>query len=300
LPFDPALSASAEALIPVESAPAPEAPAPEAPQAPTESNTPTPDAPSVDTGATPQDSHLDIDLSGLDPELAAKIRAGYLRQSDYTRKTQEVAQLRQFMEQSGLQDLTPLQEAWSLASTLTSDPLTVYNRLSEALAQRGLIQPATAQPGVEEYGAGDEEYSELPPHVQQKLQQFEAFQQRFEQAEAQRHAEAQEQAALRSLEAEYTTQVDTIKRLHQDYEQEDIDNITAFAFATGGNMIAANEMYQSLNQRTLSRYLNTKAAVPNTVTVPNGQGHAEIPTSVKTIAEAGQIARQMLAASGDI
>lgn len=263
----------------LDSATADPAPAPEATpvEASAVENTSAETAP-VEQGTTAQpDSHTDIDLSALSPEYQAafeKLRAEGMMRADYTQKTQALAEERRQLEALG--DFAALQEARQLAATLQSDPQAFYKRLGDHLGVQ-----ATATDDYEEEPTG----FQIPPELQRELD--ETRQWRSQMQEQQRLAEAAEA---------FNNNLNQIREGHPEYKERDLDRVSAFGFATGGNLVAANDLYQEMRREIISEFIASKEAVPTSVTVPaGGATHAEVPRQVSSWDEAKKIARETIA-----
>jgi hypothetical protein len=119
------ISATADFSADVESSPASEGLGETTSyEAPVESSTPSdsgydaPDNGSIQESAEPIESLFELDGT---PITLDEAKNGYLRQSDYTKKTQELAEMR-----------SRLAEAEAITEALRSDPISTLNALSEA------------------------------------------------------------------------------------------------------------------------------------------------------------------------
>lgn len=100
---------------------------------------------------------------------------------------------KQFVEQGT--DPTALQTAMQLTQLLENDPQSVYDFLGQRLG----VGQEDPEEGLEQYGAGQENAMEIPPHVQAQLDQLTQFQQ---QTIAQQQEWAQQQQYQADLETE--------------------------------------------------------------------------------------------------
>ena len=116
----------------------------------------TADTPVVSTeGATEPADHT-VKIDGVEQQVSlSELRDGYQRQSDYTRKTQELASERE-----------RLQQAEAIVSALESDPTGTLTALGQAFG----VDTPTPQPQQSSY----DEWQEGPDPTQQRLQSLEA------------------------------------------------------------------------------------------------------------------------------
>lgn len=89
-----------------------------------------------------------------------------------------------FIERGVTPDL--LEQAMGLVQLVESDPQGFYNTLGQYLGQGAEGE----QESLEEFGDGQENTADLPPHVQQQLEQALQFQQQFIQQQQQQQQEA--------------------------------------------------------------------------------------------------------------
>ena len=130
-------------------------------------------------------------------------------ESAQTRITNLNSQLKGFEGFAPLveQGYTPetLQQAMGLVQLIESDPQAIYDRLG-ALLNQGEDEP---QEGLEEFGAGQENAAEIPPHIMARLEAAEQFQQQFleqqQQFEQQQQEAQQIEAAGKELDQEMST-----------------------------------------------------------------------------------------------
>lgn len=188
-------------------------------------------------------------------------------QADYTRKTQEIAEQRKMYQQFEEYGIDPnyALEAVGFLQRLDTDPAFAAEVASHLSPQRE--QPMIAQQPIAESTPNDVEgYENLPPALQYELNQMRQFREEVlagqEQAEMMGELE-QEESMIR---AQYT-----------HYDDSDIENIYNLAYATDGDLIAAQQLYNSMEQGVLNKYLHTKN-VPMGATSPNG-GPASVPGS---------------------
>lgn len=245
-PYDAAANALAEAANPGGSDPYGGGQGLTTPQAnQPEQGTPVdPNAP-VDTGPASRE----IDISQLPEEARLYLQAREREMTgDYTRKQQELAQQRQEADQ-----------AIQFYTALNSDPqfaAQVYEQLQTALSQTGFLQAPYENTETDEWGNP----VETDPY-QAELEQIKGWM-------AQQEAQQQYFVA----EAHLNNQIATIRSQHPDYSDDDIGNILSLGYATGGDLMAANQQYQLLTQNTIERYMQTKGGVNTPAALPNNTG----------------------------
>lgn len=252
-----AAAAALGADLPVEPA-APSGPAPEQAQAPQTEVAP---APVADT--------LDFDLSPLPEETQQRIREGFLRQADYTRKTQELAPFRQAVEEFGGYD--EARAALDFTQRLNSDPLFaqhIYGEIGTQLTQMGFLgQDGATQVDPNEFDPGESEFGELPPQIKEKLAQVDQLQQRLDQQDYERVANQAQIELATALRKQELLVLDA----QPDYKEEDMASVYRLAHSFGGDLWQAHQHYEADSQRIINNFLAKKASVP--------AGSAQMPPS---------------------
>jgi hypothetical protein len=234
----------------------------------------TPEGTQGQTATAPADS-----FTRLDPNtLPAEVRPYYeSMQGDYTRKTQEVAQVRQLQEELGL-DETGLRSAAELYSAL-QDPqqlVSFYNELTSALEANGL-SPAQAAAAATEHIQGATQPGEDPELMDpedRRIAAVEAKLAAFEQQQAQADAQRQREAQQMAFVAEMNRQEQLVKETYPSWTQEDIDMVYA---ASGGGQISLMEAASNIAAYTASkvaRILDGKGAVQA------GAAHTQLPPAL--------------------
>jgi hypothetical protein len=177
-------------------------------------------------------------------------------QGDYTRKTQEIAELRRTYESFSEQGVDPNEalEAVSLLQRMNNDPefaSEIATGIQTRLEELGYSarQIADNTPIVDN---NDTSYDGLPPQLQAELSEMRAFREEMVAMQAQ-------QEIVGELEA----MEDTIRTLNPSYNDDDFESIYSLAYATDGDLMAAAEAYNGIQQRLLGNYLQSK-------TVPHG------------------------------
>lgn len=243
--FDQAVDALLEATGGDESTDS-AASTPYSPPAESQPNTPV----EGDQGTPSELTFLDsksIDLSQLDETQREYIQAREREmQAAFTRKTQELAAQREEAAQA-LQFLNEL-------NTNPDFAFEVQTRLGSELQRLG-------------YGQGAEEnldYEVDDPYLAEinELKQWKAQQEQ------------------RLAEAEVASRIDresaVIQSQNPHFTEDDWTSIYGLALSTGGNIQSATDMYKSIGQRELNRYLSQKeSANANVPITPAATGHSE-------------------------
>lgn len=207
-------------------------------------------------------------FTGIDPSvLPEDMQAVYKSmQADYTRKTQEIAEARKVFQQFdeyGI-DANYALEAVGFLQRLDNDPAFAAEVARHLAPQQE--QPMAAQQPMAEDSNNGEGYDDLPPALQDELKQIREFRQEM--------VAAQEQA---KMEAELEAEESQIRAQYPHYTDSDIEHIYTLAHATDGDLLAAQQMYHTMEQGMLNKYLQSKN-VPVGATSPNGMP-ASVPTS---------------------
>ena len=214
-----------------------------------------------------------IDISGLPEEAQIFIRAREREmQSDYTRKTQEVAAQRAEAEQ-----------AMQFVQALNSDATfaeQVLTHLQDQLAAAGYGEPAGFAPEGDEYGM----YEESDPYAEEinDLQQW--------------RANMEQQWVEANLSANLDRQLSVIQSQHPDWGEQDMQAIIDLGFATQGDLMAASAQYQGLQDQVLARYLQGKSSVNTPASLPNVSG-TPVPQGLKTEEQTRAAAMEIIRAN---
>lgn len=202
------------------------------------------------------ESFTKFDPSELPDDLQAVYRS---MQGDYTRKTQEIAELRRNFESFSENGVDPKDalEAAQFFARLDSDPYAAaefVQNMSSRLEQLGIGQQATVDDTPD-----DVSYEGLPPELAVELQEMRAFREQVA-------AEQQRAALMAELEA--TEQQIRLSNPH--YSDEDVDAIYSLAHATDGDLMAAADQYHAIQQRLLGSYLQSKQVPQGATPTPSG------------------------------
>lgn len=248
------------------------------------------DVPVMDT---PMDNTLyeeqvvEESFTGLDPSSLPEDLQLYYKnmQADYTRKTQEIAEQRKQYQQLTEYGIDPnyALEAVGFLQRLDDDPAFAAD-VARQLAPMEEY-PATEQYYDEEsvpYDNASGDYDYISPSLQAELESMREFRSSF-------NEQQQEQAMLVELHQEETY----IREQYPHYNETDIENIYQVAHATDGDLLAAQEVYTSMEQSILNKYLQSKQ-IPQGLTSPSG-GPASVPgRSFANLDEAHKAAMERL------
>lgn len=240
--------------------------------------TDTPDTQAADATQGQDQSRIDLGSLQLSDDAKSYIEQREREmQSDYTRKTQEVAAQRKEAEQ-----------AIEFISALNSDPqfaLQVQQTLAQALQQQGLLDQQQQQ--AQGFQQGEDTF--VDPYMQ-KIQELESWKNQQEQQFRVSQAERQIENGIAAVRAE-----------NPQYSDDDVRDILSMAFAYNGDIRQAHEAYKTVTQRSIESYLSKKESVPASLNQPRSTGHAEIPPEgFKTLNDPRleEAAKRMLAESG--
>ena len=206
-------------------------------------------------------------FTGLDPSSLPEDLQLYYKnmQADYTRKTQEIAEQRkqyQQLTESGIDPNYAL-EAVGFLQRLDDDPAFAADVARQLAPQQE--SPMTVQQPSEDSVPNDSgDYGNLSPDLQAELQAMREFRSSF-------NEQQREQEMLSELQFEEQQ----IRTQYPHYNDTDIENIYQVAHATDGNLLAAQEVYTSMEQSILNKYLQSKQ-IPQGLTSPSG-GPASVP-----------------------
>jgi hypothetical protein len=228
------------------------------------------DAPTnLDEGFVEDQPAVDVEsFTGFNPsDLPEDLQSVYRSmQGDYTRKTQEIAELRRTYEgydafsEAGVDPNYALQAA-DFYRKLDTDPQFAQQVVDNIQRNLGTV-------GVEQQSIGDapyndsvnsEGYDSLPPVLQQELAEMREF--RSDMMFQQEQAETI--AGLEYVEQE-------IRLSNPHYTDDDLSSIYDLAYSTDGDLSAAADAYHSIQQRVMSGYLQSKQAPMGVQPIPTG------------------------------
>lgn len=207
-------------------------------------------------------------FTGFNPsDLPEDLQAVYRSmQGDYTRKTQEIAELRRNYEQydvlseSGVDPNYALQAA-DFYNRLDSDP-NFARQVMESIQQN--LGPVSAEQfnvisdvpyNVDNAGG----YDNIPVALQQELAEMRDF--RDNMVAQQEHAELV--SNLEYVEKD-------IRLSNPHYTDDDMSSIYDLAYSTNGDLQAAAQVFHGIQQRVMSDYLQSKRVPEGVQFVPSG------------------------------
>lgn len=282
------IDTSEDAKIAAARAAAPEQAAPAAPE----------------EGAQPEGTTSAEDtFTRLDPNsLPQDVRPYYDSMlADYRRKTQEVAEQRrnyEAIEQYGGPEVAQQALEWVASLQNPDNALALHRELTQALTAQGIplgeAQAAATQEVANRQAAevGDEFEPVRDPR-------FDAVQQELE-AMKQWRAEQEHRQMSLAMAAEYDRQEAEVIRNNPNYDDEDLENVFNLAYATGGNLLKADQLYKGLQSKVLAGYISQKQSVPDSISgVPAGAA-AQQPVAVTDLNDPklDQMVRQFIAQEG--
>jgi hypothetical protein len=206
-------------------------------------------------------------FTGFNPsDLPEDLQSVYRSmQGDYTRKTQEIAELRRTYEQydafseSGVDPNYALQAA-DFYKKLDTDPTFAKQVVDNIQRNLGNVGDEQQSIGDTPYnGDNGEGYDSLPPVLQQELAEMREF--RSDMMLQQEQAETI--AGLEYVEQE-------IRLSNPHYTDDDLSSIYDLAYSTDGDLSAAADAYHSIQQRVMSGYLQSKQAPMGVQPIPTG------------------------------
>jgi hypothetical protein len=257
----------------------------ETPIVPTVPNVETP--PATET-PTPETINLDgIDFSQpLTEADVKKIQDGFLRQQDYTRKTQEVAPVRKLVEEVG-GDFDKLRQSYDFVNRLENDPdflAQVAQELQEfAKAPKPTEQPT---PALETPQGTD-------PDLSRRVERIEAFEARMEQERA--NAEL-----VKDWETKISTAEQAVRASNPSYTDKDISIIyDRFLPATEYDFFKAVDAYEEVRNYFVNEMVRPKLNHPNEANPVATGSLANSPKDINDFAAAAAATRERLRMQGD-
>jgi hypothetical protein len=217
---------------------------------PEESEVSVVDEASEAVGESGEDNQFETEsFTGFDPSLLPEdMQLVYKSmQADYTRKTQEIAELRRgfgTLSEQGVDPDVALQ-AVGFVQALNEDPEFAL-QIAEQIRQNAGT-PDVSQPTVDTTSENNNSYEGLPPQLAAELEEMRAFRENMLEFQAQ-------QESLEELEA----MENTIKTSNPHFTDEDMEVVYSLAYAHDGDLMAAAEQYQVMQQRMLGSYLQSK------------------------------------------
>jgi len=186
-----------------------------------------------------------FDPSALPEDMQAVYRS---MQGDYTRKTQEIAELRRQYEAFSEAEVDPevALQAVGFLQELNSNPefaMHVAEQIRQTMGTPDDSQSSNVAPSDN----NDNSYDGLPPELAAELQEMRAWRQEMMTMQAQQESMAE----IGAME-------NTIRTANPHYSDDDIEAIYSLGYSTDGDLLAAQELYAGIQQRLLGNYLQSK------------------------------------------
>lgn len=220
-------------------------------------------------------------FTGFDPNsLPEDLQAVYKSmQADYTRKTQDLASLRQYesLAEMGVNPNDAVQMV-SFFQDMQNDPQLAVEYLSSLQSQMEQVPDNQFSEGY----APDVSYDGLPPELASELAAMREFRDQY-------YAEQEQAEIMASLEMEEQQ----IRVANPHYSDDDVEAIYNLAYSTGGDLRAAADQYHAIQQRLLGSYLEAKQA-PMGATPAPVSGSNVPPKSFANLDEAHKAAMEAL------
>ena len=217
---------------------------------------------SVEVEAISEDNPDSESFTGFDPStLPEDMQAVYRSmQADYTRKTQDIAELRRNFESFSENGVDPNEalEAVSLWQRMNTDPefaSNVAQNIQARLEELGYSNNSITDPTPIDDNSS---YEGRPPELAQELAQMREFRESFA-------MQQQEQQIMAELDAAEQT----IRTTNPNYNDSDMEAIYSLAYSTDGDLMAAQQAYHQIQQNLLSGYLQQKTVPHGATPTPN-------------------------------
>jgi hypothetical protein len=224
-------------------------------------------------------------FTGFDPSVLPEDmqRVYKSMQADYTRKTQEIAELRRSygtLSEQGVDPDVALQ-AVGFLQELNTNPEFAKQVADEI--QRNAGTPDVSQPAFETTSENNNvSYEGLPPQLASELEEMRAFREEMLALQAQ-------QESLEELEA----MENTIRTSNPQFDDSDMEAIYSLAYAHDGDLMAAAEQYHALQQRLLGSYLQSKQVPYGATPAPTAPSSTPSP-GFKSVDEAHKAALEAI------
>lgn len=149
------------------------------------------------------------------PHLQKFDEAAQTRITNLTSELKGFEGYKSFVEQGISPDA--IEQAMQIRQLLESNPQEVYARLGEYFGQGQESQ----EEGLENFGAGQENAAEVPPHLQAQLDQLTQFQQQVIQQQQEAQMQAQQNAAIEEAGAQLDKDMDDFLNGNTMFSAED-------------------------------------------------------------------------------
>jgi hypothetical protein len=208
-----------------------------------------------------EDNPSEESFTGFDPaSLPEDLQQVYRSmQADYTRKTQEIAELRKYNDSLSELGVDP-NEAVNIVDffrRLENDPQIANEFVSRVQAY--WEQPNNTNYSYEDSAPVEQSYDGLHPALAQELAEMRQFREEMMFQQEQQHIMGQ-------LEMEEQQ----IRMANPHYTDDDVEAIYSLAYATEGDLQAAANQYHAIQQRLLGGYLQAKQVPQGATPVPTG------------------------------
>lgn len=232
------------------------------------------------TSETPALTWDSVDLSVLDPATAQFVKEHGLRHSDYTRKTQELADQRKQIEQFG--DVETVQQAMEFVQNL-QDPDFLKQLNADITAHLSGGEPAP------QASTSDQPTSPgLDPAIQSRLDRFDEFL-------AMQDHEKQQAELQNQLQTKLQTAEDAIKADNPSYTQDDIDKIYSLVPAHNYDLFAAREQYEDMRNYFTTALVGKKGQFPDAANNFRSDSVVHQPKEILTLEDAKEATRHLYA-----
>jgi hypothetical protein len=267
----------------VASTPDPTPPAVPIPAAAPEAVTPPPAAPAAPEADADFGSFSNIDVSALTPEQAQMHRS---LQADYTRKMQEAAPWRKLGQELGIDSPDEFKTAAEVYQRI-QDPRnwpTIHSELTQYMQQYGMSPAQASQAASDQLMefAPDTQQQQVPafnpdevdPGLAPLLQAVASLQNQVKtltDQTTQERQQAQQTAQWNAIAQRLTNEESQIRQLNPSYTDAELTDIYSL-MGPEGNLLAAQQRYESMIGAKLSQYIAGKgAALTGAVPLPGGQ-----------------------------
>lgn len=207
-------------------------------------------------------------FTGFDPNTLPEDLQNVYRsmQADYTRKTQEIAELRRYNDSLSELGVDP-NEAVNIVDffrRLENDPQVANEFVSRV--QSYWEQPDNTSQAPLGDAPVDEGYENLPPSLAQELEAMREF---------------REEMLFQQQQAEIMSELEVVENqirlANPQYSDQDIEAIYSLAYSTDGDLQAAAEQYHGIQQHLLGNYLQAKQVPQGATPVPTGPNATPTP-----------------------
>ena len=259
----------------------------------------------VDEGTTGTSTDSDIpewnlDINALPDEVKPFAKSV---QGDYTRKSQELAEMRKQYEHFG--DPDDVAQAVALARAFQSDPVATLHKIESGLRDMGVYtEPASSATPTQqvvdedpvmaklaqEYGKDDPLF-QLAQNMHSELKNIQEERSVFTREKSQA-----EQARIEREYEEYLGRTEiAVRHEHPEWNDEDLNDVYDLVMVSGGDMLEASKKYEDISNRAVVKYLQRKTNLPTGAGgVPASGPGTQGLEAAKTTTEATRLAKEEL------